>query len=242
MSTDYYDLLGVSRDASAEDIKKAYRKLAMAYHPDRNAEADAEERFKQVTEAYEVLRDPQKRDLYDRYGEAGLRRGAGGQAPFSGFGNFADAFDVFMREFGGLGDVFGGGRGRGPSESPRGSSLKVSLSITLEEAAEGVDRTLQLSAMDRCARCGGTGAEPGSSVVRCDTCQGTGELRHVQRSMLGQFVSVRPCGDCRGEGTRIEAGCRECDASGRVSTEKSIDIEIPAGISSDDYLKLRGRG
>ncbi len=240
--SDYYELLGVSRDAGPDDIKKAYRRLAMRYHPDRNSSVDAEERFKQVTEAYEVLRDPTKRDLYDRYGEAGLRRGAGGQAPFSGFGSFADAFEVFMREFGagGLGDLFGGGRSS--HEPRRGSSLKVSVSITLEEAARGVERTLRYAVMQRCERCGGAGAEPGSTAVRCGTCAGAGEVRHVQRSMLGQFVSVRPCPDCGGQGTRIEDRCRDCDGSGRVRAERTAEVEIPAGISADDYLKLRGRG
>ncbi len=243
MSTDYYELLGVPRDATSEDIKKAYRRLAMRYHPDRNSEPDAEERFKEVTEAWKVLSDPDARDLYERYGEAGLRRGEGGQAPFSGFGSFADAFDVFMREFGGggLGDLFGGG-GRATHEPRRGSSLKVSLAITLEEAAHGAKRTLRVTVMRRCARCNGGGAEPGSGAVTCVTCQGAGEVRLVQRSMLGQFVSVRPCPDCGGQGIRIEDRCRDCDASGRVRAEKTIDVEIPAGISSEDYLKLRERG
>lgn len=239
MGTDYYETLGVSRDADADTIKKAYRKLAMRYHPDRNAEADAEERFKEVTEAYEVLRDPEKRDRYDRYGEAGIRPGA---EPFGGFGGFADALEVFMREFGvgGLGDMFGGQRAR--SEPRRGTSLKVSVKVTLAEAATGVQRTIRVPIMQTCDRCGGKGAEPGSRVRTCATCQGAGEVRQVQRSMLGQFVSVRPCPECHGEGTRIERPCGTCDAAGRVRREKKIKIDVPAGISSDDYLKLRGRG
>ena len=243
MSTDYYELLGVPRDADTEEIKKAYRRLAMRYHPDRNSESDAEDRFKDVTEAWEVLSDPNKRGIYDRHGEAGLRRGAGGQAPFSGFGSFADAFEVFMRDFGGggLGDLFGGG-GRASNEPRRGSSLKVSVAISLEEAARGAQRALRVAAMQRCTRCDGVGAEPGSGAVTCVTCQGAGEVRLVQRSMLGQFVSVRPCPDCGGQGTQIEDPCGECDAVGRVRANSSIDIEIPAGISSEDYLKLRGRG
>lgn len=243
MSRDYYELLGVPRDADAEQLKKAYRRLAMQYHPDRNAAPDAEERFKEVTEAWEVLRDPGKRALYDRYGEAGVRRGGGGEAPFSGFGNFSDAFDVFMREFGGAGG-FGSmfGDAGSPNRQRRGSTLKVSVRITLEEAAKGAHRSLRVSALDPCERCGGSGAEPGTRPTTCDACGGSGELRLVQRSMLGQFVSVRPCGDCGGEGTRIAAECGDCGRSGRVRAERSVDIEIPAGISSDDYLKLRGRG
>ena len=244
MAKDYYDLLGVPRDADPEQIKKAYRVVAMKYHPDRNDAPDAEDRFKEVTEAYEVLRDPQRREMYDRYGEAGVRRGAGGgDAPFGGFGSFADAVEVFMREFGGggFGDLFGGA-GRGRPGPRRGSTLKVSVSATLEEAATGVTRKLRVSVMDRCKRCTGSGSEPGTTVVSCPTCNGAGEVREVQRSMLGQFVSVRPCHECGGRGQRIEDPCRECDATGRVSAERTVDIEIPAGISSEDYLKLKGRG
>ena len=240
MSRDYYELLGVSRDADAEAIKKAYRRLAMRVHPDRNSSPDAEERFKELTTAWEVLRDPGKRELYDRYGEAGLRRGGGGEAPFTGFGNFSDAFDVFMREFGGFGEAFGGGRS--PNAMRRGSSLKVAVTISLEEAARGTTRSLRVSVLDRCGRCDATGAEPGSTAAPCSTCGGNGELRVVQRSMLGQFVSVRPCSDCGGEGTRIGAACTECRRSGQVAVERRVEIEIPAGISADDYLKLRGRG
>lgn len=244
---DYYELLGVSRDVDAEGLKKAYRRLAMEYHPDRNAASDAEERFKEVTEAWEVLRDPGKRKLYDQYGEAGVRRGGGGEAPFSGFNDFSDAFDVFMREFGG-GGFAGGGFGdlfadaRSPNQPRRGSTLKISVTITLEEAAEGARRSLRVSGLDACERCDATGAEPGSTASTCGTCQGAGEIRMVQRSMLGQFVSVRPCSACGGEGTWIADECRDCGRTGRVRVDRSVDIEIPAGISSDDYLKLRGRG
>ena len=240
MSRDYYELLGVSRHADGEAIKKAYRRLAMQVHPDRNSSPDAEERFKELTTAWEVLRDPGKREMYDRYGEAGLRRGGGGEAPFTGFGNFSDAFDVFMREFGGFGEAFGGGRSANARR--RGSSLKVAVTISLEEAARGTTRSLRVSVLDRCGRCDATGAEPGSTAAPCSTCGGNGELRVVQRSMLGQFVSVRPCSDCGGEGTRIGAACTECRRSGQVAVERRVEIEIPAGISADDYLKLRGRG
>ncbi|MDX1395071.1 MAG: molecular chaperone DnaJ [Gemmatimonadota bacterium] len=242
MAKDFYELLGVPRDADADQIKKAYRRVAMRYHPDRNHEPDAEERFKEVTEAYEVLRDPQRRELYDRYGEAGIRRGAGGEAPFGGFGSFADAVEVFMREFGagGFGDIFAGGRSRaGPR---RGSTLKVSVTATLEEAARGSTRKIKVSVLDRCKRCAGSGAEPGSEPVSCATCGGAGEVREVQRSMLGQFVSVRPCPQCGGLGQRIEKPCHDCDATGRLRTERTVEIEIPPGISSEDYLKLKGRG
>ena len=242
MSRDYYEQLGVSRDAGTDELKKAYRRRAMEYHPDRNSDPGAEQRFKEVTEAWEVLRDPGKRELYDRYGEAGVRRGGGGEAPFTGFGNFSDAFDVFMREFGGggFGDLFG--QARSPNQPRRGSTLKVSVTVTLAEAALGARRSLRVSALERCGRCDATGAEPGSTTTTCETCQGAGEVRMVQRSMLGQFVSVRPCSDCGGEGSRGAAECRDCRRTGCVRGDHTVEIEIPAGISSDDYLKLRGRG
>ena len=245
MSRDFYELLGVSRDANQEELKKAYRRLAMQFHPDRNSSPDAEERFKELTTAWEVLRDPAKREVYDRYGEAGLRRGAGGDSSFQDFGNFSDAFDVFMREFGG---GFGGSFGEAfadamsPQRRNRGSSLKISVTISLEEAARGVTRALRIAVLDRCRRCDGTGAEPGSTTTTCDTCGGAGEVRVVQRSMLGQFVSVRPCAECSGEGTLTAKACVDCRRTGQEKVERTVEIEIPAGISSDDYLKLRGRG
>jgi molecular chaperone DnaJ len=242
MAKDFYSTLGVSRDADTDQIKKAYRRLAMEYHPDRNSDTDAEERFREVTEAYEILRNPEKRSLYDRYGEAGVRRGAG--QPDFGFGgfSFSDAFDVFMREFGatGFGDLFGA-RAR-PSGPRRGSTVRLTHAITLEEAATGADRTLKLAVLDSCDRCGGSGAEPGSAPTTCATCGGAGEVRQVQRSVLGQFVSVRPCPTCSGEGTTIDNPCTTCRGESRVRRARRIKIDIPPGISSDDYLKLREKG
>jgi len=248
MAQDYYDVLGVSRDASKDDIKKAYRKLAMEYHPDRNDDPDAEQKFKEVTEAYEVLRDDEKRRRYDRFGEEGLGRGAGrgGRGGFAGGFDFSDAFEVFMREFGGmgggLGDVFGGGsRGRRRA-SRRGRDLEVELSLSLEEAARGVEKSVELQVLEECDRCGGSGAEPGTSPESCRTCEGRGEVRRVQRSMLGQMVSVQPCPDCRGKGERIRDPCDECRGEGRVRRRKRLKVEVPPGVSSDDYLKLSHRG
>jgi len=245
---DYYGILGVAKDSDADAIKKAYRKLAMQYHPDRNSSPDAEQNFKRVTEAYEVLRDPEQRQLYDRFGEAGVRRGAGGGpagGPAGGFGgfDFADAFEVFMREFGGmgLGDIFGGRASR--SSGPRrGADLKMRLKVSLEEAARGVERSVEIQVLDSCSLCGGSGAAPGTAPERCSTCHGAGEVRQVQRSMLGQFVSVRPCPDCGGVGERILSPCPECSGGGRVRAERSVKLEVPAGVSTDDYLKLSGRG
>jgi molecular chaperone DnaJ len=240
---DYYERLGVTRDADTDEIKKAYRRLAMDYHPDRNDSADAEERFRDVTEAYEILRDPEKRALYDRYGEAGIKRGAGGGGSFGGF-DFGDAFEVFMREFGGmsgLGDLFGG-RGR-PSRGPRrGSDLRIRLSVSLEEAARGAQRNVKVKLLDECDECGGSGAETGTRPERCATCGGAGQVRQVQRSMLGQFVSVRPCPTCGGAGETISSPCKRCSGEGRRRVERMIELEIPAGVSTDDYLKLSGKG
>lgn len=241
---DYYGRLGVAKDSDVDTIKKAYRKLAMQYHPDRNDAPDAEEQFKRVTEAYEVLRDPEQRQLYDRFGEAGIKRGAGG-GPAGGFGSFdfADAFEVFMREFGGMGfgDIFGG-RASQPNRPRRGADLKMRLRVSLEEAARGVERSVEIQVLDSCSLCGGSGAEPGTAPERCTTCHGAGEVRQVQRSMLGQFVSVRPCPDCGGVGERILSPCPECSGGGRVRAERSVKLEVPAGVSTDDYLKLSGRG
>ncbi len=241
---DYYTRLGVEKDSDPDTIKKAYRKLAMEFHPDRNSSPDAEENFKRVTEAYEVLRDPEQRQLYDRFGEAGIKRGAGG-GPTGGFGgfDFADAFEVFMREFGGMGfgDIFGGRASR--SSGPRrGGDLKLRLKVSLEEAARGVERSVKIKVLDSCSRCGGSGAEPGTAPERCGTCNGAGEVRQVQRSMLGQFVSVRPCPDCGGAGERILSPCSECSGEGRVRTDRTVQLQVPAGVSTDDYLKLSGRG
>ena len=248
MAEDYYELLGVSRDADEDEIKKAYRKLAMEYHPDRSDHDDAEQKFKKITEAYEVLRDPEKRKMYDQFGEAGVKQGAGrggGRGGFQDFGgfDFSDAFEVFMNEFG-VGGF--GGRGRGSSRrggrSERGPDQKVSVSLSLEEAARGVEREVRVNRLDACERCDGSGAEPGTSPTTCSTCNGRGEVRQSRRSMLGQMVSVQPCPDCRGKGEIIEERCTECRGEGRVRNERTLEIEIPAGVSSDDYLKLRGQG
>ena len=242
---DYYERLGVARGASTEDVKKAYRKLALKYHPDRNeGSKEAEARFKEVTEAYEVLRDPEKRATYDRFGEQGLRGGAGATG-FGGF-DFADAIEVFMRDFGGFAgfeEVFGGRHGGGGrNRTGKGQTLRVRLPLTLQDVATGVNKTIRVAVLEPCEACGGSGASEGSSPSPCPNCGGTGEERQVQRSVFGQFVSVAPCRACRGEGRIIEEPCEACRGDGRVRVEKEMEVEVPAGVSSENFLTLRGRG
>lgn len=243
--SDYYQLLGVSREASSEEIKKAYRKLALEYHPDRNqGSKEAEARFKEVTEAYEVLRDSEKRAMYDRYGKQGVR-GAGGGAGAAGF-DFSDAIDVFMRDFGGFAgfeEMFGvrGARGQRAS-SRKGQTVRIRLPLTLAEVATGVTKTVKVALLDECDACAGTGAKAGTHPQPCSTCGGTGEERHVQRSVFGQFVSVQPCRTCGGEGRVIAEPCSKCSGEGRVRSEKSVEVEVPAGVTSENFLTLRGRG
>ena len=237
---DYYELLRVSRDAGEEEIKKAYRKVALEYHPDRNAgSSEAEERFKEVTEAYEVLRDPQKRARYDRYGKEGLR----GQGGFGSGFDFSDALEVFMRDFGGFGgfeSLFGGRRAG--DRAARGKSLRLRLPLTLEDVRAGVSKKVRVAVLDTCAQCSGTGVKGGASPLPCSTCRGSGEERRVERSVFGQFVSVAPCRRCRGEGKMITDHCPKCHGDGRVRTDRRIRVNVPAGVSSENYLTLRGEG
>ena len=242
--SDFYSVLGVQRAASDDEIKKAYRKLAMQYHPDRNnGSREAEERFKEITEAYDVLRDPNKRAAYDRYGEAGLRSGAGG----GGFHHvdLSEALGIFMRDFGafsGLGDLFGAGGGRRQGGSRAGSDVKLTVELTLQEVATGVQKTFSAKLLDPCDRCEGSGAEQGTKAQRCSTCGGSGEVRRAQRSFFGQFVSVAPCPTCAGEGTVIAAPCKKCKGEGRTRGDHSIQVQIPAGVATGQYMTLRGMG
>lgn len=241
--SDFYALLGVVRGATEEEIKKAYRKQAMELHPDRNSSHDAESRFKEVTEAYEVLRDPQKRAAYDRYGKAGLgRRGGGFEYHHV---DLTEALNIFMRDFGGLGgfeSLFGGGGGRAAAEARRGQDIRVTVKMTLAEVATGVKRTIKLKTLDACEHCEGTGAQKGTSAAACNTCGGNGEVRRAARSMFGQFVQVAPCPTCGGEGTIIRTPCEVCRGEGRIRAERTVQAEIPAGVSTNNYLTMRGQG
>ncbi|GGY21560.1 molecular chaperone DnaJ [Paludibacterium paludis] len=232
---DYYDVLGVNRDASEDDIKKAYRKLAMKYHPDRNPDSkEAEERFKEVKEAYEILSDAQKRSAYDQFGHAGVDPNAGARGGGAGFGDFADAFsDIF-------GDIFGGGRGGqgGRSNVYRGADLRYNLEITLEEAARGCERQIRIPSHENCDVCHGTGAKPGTQPKTCSTCGGHGQVRMSQ----GFFSIQQTCPTCHGSGKEISDPCVKCRGAGQVKTNKTLNVKIPAGVDEGDRIRLSGEG
>ena len=238
---DFYETLGVARTASENEIKLAYRKLAMTWHPDRNnGSRDAEEKFKEITEAYDVLRDAGKRATYDRFGEAGLRGGSGGFHHV----DLSEALNIFMRDLGGFagfGDLFGGGGGGGAG--PRtGSDIRITFPLRLAEVATGIERTVPAKLLVTCDRCDGKGAEPGTEAARCVTCAGAGEVRRAQRSFFGQVISVTPCPTCAGEGTVITSPCRKCRGEGRVRQEEQITIRVPAGVATGQYMTMRGAG
>jgi len=237
---DYYEILGVPAGASAEEIKKAYRRLARRHHPDINrSDKNSEEIFKEINEAYEVLSDPQKRELYDRYGHRGMDgRYAGPGFGFDGFGDlggFGDIFDVF----------FGSGSRTGArrrSVGEAGSDLRYDLEITLEEAATGVEKNLRLSRLGRCETCDGSGIQPGSSLVECGHCHGTGEVRHSQYTILGSFSTVATCTACQGAGQVIKDPCRACGGHGRLRMTSERQVRIPAGMENGSRIRLRGEG
>ncbi|HRP74600.1 MAG TPA: molecular chaperone DnaJ [Rhodocyclaceae bacterium] len=226
---DYYEVLGINRDAAADEIKKAYRKLAMKHHPDRNPDKASEEKFKELSEAYEVLSDPQKKAAYDRYGHAGVDPSMGGGAGAQGFDGFADAFsDIF-------GDIFGAGRG-GRSNVYRGADLRYNLEISLEEAARGSDKTIRIPTVEECDSCHGSGAKPGTQPQTCPTCGGAGQVRIQQ----GFFSIQQTCPKCHGTGRIIPDPCTSCGGAGRVKSHKTLEVKIPAGI--DEGMRLRHAG
>ena len=238
--SEFYALLGVTREATEADIKKAYRKLAMEYHPDRNPAPEAEARFKEITEAYEVLRDPQKRTAYDRFGKAGV--GGAGGIDYHHV-DLSEALNIFKRDFGGMSgleSLFGGGRGR--QDHRRGQDVRVTLKLTLTEVATGVKKSVRLKTLERCTVCDGSGAKAGTKPTACTTCGGSGEVRRAARSMFGQFVSVSPCPTCAGEGTVIANPCEVCRGEGRIRGDRTLSVDIPAGVASNNYLTLRGQG
>ncbi|MEO7157816.1 MAG: molecular chaperone DnaJ, partial [Vicinamibacterales bacterium] len=234
---DYYQVLGVNRDATEEEIKKAFRKLAMKYHPDRNPEAkdkESEEKFKESKEAYEVLCDQKKRAAYDQFGHAGVDHSAGGTGGAAGFGGFADAFgDIF-------GDLFGGARGgnRGANGVYRGSDLRYNLEITLEDAARGTEAKIRIPTMQECETCHGSGAKPGTKPITCTTCQGHGQVRMSQ----GFFSIQQTCPQCNGTGKIVPEPCQTCSGAARVRHQKTLSVKIPQGVDQDDRIRLAGEG
>lgn len=245
---DYYDILEIDRDATPEDIKKAYRKMALKYHPDRNPDnKEAEEKFKAAAEAYEILGDPDKRARYDRYGHQGVTNdfGAGG-FQWTNFSHASDFEDILGSFFGRSGTIFGDlfgtartGRRAGPQ---RGSDLQVKVHLILEEIAKGVQKTIPLRRLETCQTCHGSGAKPGSGQKTCSACRGTGEIRQVSQSFFGSVVNVTVCAHCRGEGKVIEQPCSECHGEGRVLASVTLNVRIPAGVSSGNYIPLREQG
>ncbi|UCE19966.1 MAG: molecular chaperone DnaJ [Gemmatimonadota bacterium] len=245
---DYYEVLGLQRNASEGEIKKAYRQMAMKYHPDRNPDnKGAEEKVKEAAEAYEVLSDSQKRVTYDQFGHDGLR-GTFSQGGFqwSDFTHFGDFEDILGDLFGGsfFGDIFGGRRTsarrrRGPQ---RGADLQVRLKLTLEEITRGVEKKIKLTQLQTCSACHGTGAKSSDHVKTCPACHGSGELRQVSRSLLGQFVNVSTCRTCGGEGQVVDQPCPTCSGQGRVRGTTTITVKVPAGVASGNYIPIRGQG
>lgn len=245
---DYYDVLGLEKGADAEAIKKAYRKKALEFHPDRNpGDKAAEEKFKEATQAYEVLKDPEKRARYDQFGPAGVDGGGFGRpgaGDFAGF-DLSDALRAFMRDFGGGGsfeDFFGGAATGARGGVRAGQNLQVRLALTLEEIAKGASKKIKLKRLGRCDTCGGSGARAGSSPATCTECGGAGQVRHVQRSFLGQFVSVSPCRRCGGTGRTITDPCPACRGEGRREVSETISVDVPAGVHEGNYIPISGKG
>lgn len=241
---DYYEVLGIDRNASKDEIRKAYRKMAMQYHPDRNPnDKSAEEKFKEAAEAYEVLNNEEKKARYDRFGHEGVKTGFGSQ----GFTDINDIFSHFADIFGGgsiFDDFFGTGQRSRRRRTPGtpGSDLKVTLKLSLEEISEGVSKKIKLRKFIGCNECNGSGAEGGSSTKTCPVCQGTGEVKSVSRSVFGQFVNIQACNNCGGEGVVVDTPCRKCHGDGRVQEDVTVKIDVPSGVHEGSYMTLRGEG
>ena len=231
---DYYDVIGIRRDARDEEIKKAFRKLALEYHPDRNKKVGAEEKFKEINEAYQVLSDPKKRQDYDRFGHIGVgNNGARGFDGFDNFGGFGDIFDAF----------FGGAATRNrASSSKRGSDLQYSMQIEFEEAVFGAEKGFEIQRIEVCSRCRGARSEPGTSPTMCSNCSGTGQVRRAHQSIFGQFVQVTDCGTCRGEGKIISHPCSSCTGTGKERRKRKLVVSVPAGIETGTHIRLTSEG
>ena len=238
---DFYSTLGVSKNADAKEIKSAYRKVAMKYHPDKNpGDSAAEEKFKKAAEAYSVLSDNQKRARYDQFGHQVYNQSGGGGPQLDMNDIFAHFGDIFTSA--GFGSFFGGrGRGGRPGKV-RGSDLKITIALSLEEIFKGIDKTVKIKRFGPCSDCQGSGSAPGSSPVNCPACEGTGEVRQVQQSFLGQIVNIQPCHRCQGRGQVISTPCSQCRGQGKVKNADTVNLEIPAGVSNGNYMTRRGEG
>lgn len=241
---DYYEVLGIERNANLDEIKSAYRRLAKQYHPDVSKDKDAEEKFKELSEAYEVLIDPSKKATYDKFGhEAADKSFSSGGFQWSDFTHYSDIQDIFGRDFFGrdIFDVFMGGR-ENRTTAQRGNDLRYDLYINLEEAAHGIKSEIYVPRTETCTECKGTGAKPGTKVKQCPNCAGSGQERREKSTPFGRFLTVTTCGRCRGEGTIIENPCKSCSSTGRTRTTRKITVKIPAGVDSGSHLRVPGEG
>ena len=232
---DYYDILEVGHEASEEDIRKAFRKKALEFHPDRNKDTDAAEKFKEVNEAYQVLTDPERRQRYDRFGHAGATNGGGGASGFEGadvFGGFGDIFDAFV----------GGGQRGGRTRARPGRDLQTNLTVAFEEAVFGVIKEIEITRTERCSRCEGSRSEPGHQPITCSNCKGSGRVRRAQRSMFGQFMTEAECNVCNGTGSQVNQPCTQCKGVGQERTRRKIQVQVPGGVPHGANLNLRGQG
>ncbi|MBC8543992.1 molecular chaperone DnaJ [Bianquea renquensis] len=238
---DYYEVLGVERNATDQDIKRAYRRLAKKYHPDVNpGDKEAEAKFKEASEAYAVLSDEEKRAKYDQFGHSAFEGAGGGDGGFGGFGGFGDMGDIFGDIFG---DLFGGGSGRRTKNGPtRGQDVQSSLDITFTEAAFGCKKNVELWVFDNCDQCNGTGAKAGTKPETCPNCHGSGQMRVQQQTMFGAMTSVRTCSTCGGTGKIIKEKCTRCNGGGRIKVKKTFEVNIPAGIDTGQSIRMSGKG
>ncbi len=244
---DFYEILSVSRTSPEAEIKSAYRKLALIYHPDKNpGDKSAEEKFKEATEAYEVLKNPEKRQAYDQFGHAGIGQG-GGFGNYGGFGGFDvnDALRAFMRDFGGgsiFDELFGMGGGGRERQRHRGEDLRITIQLTLEEIAKGIEKSVKVKRLVKCENCSGSGVAAGTSKITCKQCGGNGQVRRITKTFLGTIQQVSTCGACRGTGEVIPDPCKSCHGDGRIKGENTVKLNIPGGVSSGNYMTVDGMG
>lgn len=245
--SDYYNILNVNKNASADEIKRAYRKLARKYHPDVNqGNKESENKFKEINEAFEVLSNPKKRTQYDQFGHAAFQQGGTGAGGFGGFGGgsgFSSFEDIFSGGFDDIFNVFSGmGTRQSQSRTRPGADLRYDLTITLVEAYTGISKKIQVPRLEKCKSCNATGAKDGTAKKTCDKCNGTGQVRQVRRSFLGQMVTVGTCDRCKGQGTIIETPCPDCNGHGRIKRTRTIDVNVPKGVSDGSHLRMAGQG